>query len=128
MTLGEILRNLLTDRDITQKQLAENLHIGASTLGNYIQDNREPDYNTLKILANYFNVSTDFLLDHRSGIAVSHFEDELLSVFRAMSPEQQELYLQQGKLFYAHYLKNKPPQRKLRIADSKPKYKGGGKK
>ena len=97
VSFGDILRNLLSDRGITQKQLAKNLNIAASTLGNYIQDSREPDFKTLKQLADYFQVSIDYLLYHRSPKADPHMEDELLCIFRSLPRDQQELYLEQGK-------------------------------
>lgn len=97
MSFGDILRNLLSDRGITQKQLAKNLNIAASTLGNYIQDSREPDFETLKQLADYFDVSVDYLIGHRSKKADTHMEDELLCIFRSLPIDQQELYIEQGK-------------------------------
>ena len=117
MTLGDILRNLLEERDMTQKQLADELSIGASTLGNYVQSVREPDYTTLKCLADYFSVSTDYLLDHRTGQAVSFKEDELLRVFRSLNKEQKDLYIEQGKLFIAQ--KAKRERANLMRCDSK---------
>ncbi|MCL2820278.1 MAG: helix-turn-helix domain-containing protein [Oscillospiraceae bacterium] len=98
MSLGEMLRNLLDEWDITQKELASNINIGASTLGNYMQDIREPDYEVLKILASYFNVSTDYLLEHKTNQITSINEDELIRIFRNLSVDQQELFIQQGKL------------------------------
>lgn len=97
MKFGDILRSLLENRDITQKQLAKELNIAPTTLGNYFRNDREPDFETLKILAKYFNVSTDYLLDFRSGKTATHTEDELLRVYRFMTPEQKEMYLEQGK-------------------------------
>lgn len=38
MSLGENLRNLIDERDMTQKELAKILNIAASTLGGYIQE------------------------------------------------------------------------------------------
>jgi len=101
MGLGEILRNLLDEKDITQKQLADMLNVGASTLGNYIQNTREPDYITLKRLANYFDVSIDYLLGNRTPLAACSQEDELLRVFRSLSDDQQDLLIEQGKLLIA---------------------------
>lgn len=106
MSFGDILRELLNDREITQKQLATNLNIAASTLGNYIQDSREPDFETLKQLADFFDVSIDYLLEHRSKKASTHSEDELLNIFRAMTTEQQAIYLDQGKIVIKHNKKN----------------------
>jgi len=102
MSLGEVLRNLLDERDVTQKQLADILNIGASTLGNYMQDTREPDYEMLKCIAEYFDVTIDYLLEHRTNQTISPHEDELLRVFRALTKEQQELYIEQGKQFVIH--------------------------
>jgi len=98
MTLGEILRSLIADIDLTQKELAKNIRVAASTLGNYIQDIREPDFATLIKLADYFGVTTDYLLDHRAGYAINHCEDELLRVFRSLTLDQQSLFLDIGKL------------------------------
>ncbi|MDR3314191.1 MAG: helix-turn-helix domain-containing protein [Oscillospiraceae bacterium] len=97
MLFGDILRSLLEENDLTQKQLSENLHIAASTLGNYVQNLREPDFMTLKQLADYFNVSIDYLLDYRRTNAATRSEDDLLRVFRQLPPEQQEIFLAQGK-------------------------------
>lgn len=110
MSLGEILRNLMDERDITQKKLADSLNVGASTLGNYIQNTREPDYDMLRALANYFNVSTDYLLEHEANENLSHHENELLRIFRALTCDQQELFIKQGKLFITHNNKKESPQ------------------
>ncbi len=99
MKFGDILRSLINDRNITQKQLASDLNIAPSTLGNYIQDSREPDFQTLKDIANYFNVTVDYLIDNRSPYTQSRNEEEILRIYRALSPEQQDLYLEQGKAF-----------------------------
>ena len=93
---------------MTQKQLADDLKIAASTLGNYIQNTREPDYELLKSIADYFHVTTDYLLDHKSTNTISHQEDELLRVYRMLGKDQQELFVEQGKMLYTHfYKKNK---------------------
>ena len=104
MSLGEVLRNLLDERDVTQKQLADSLNIGASTIGNYIQNIREPDYEVLRNLADFFDVSIDYLLEHRSKKCVSEsgYEDELLRLFRVLTNEQQEFFIEQGKLLITH--------------------------
>ena len=99
MTFGDILRALLEERNITQKQLAADLSIAPSTIGGYAQNVSEPDFETLKRLAKYFGTSTDYLLDYRTGHTASHQEDEILRIFRTLSAEQKELYIEQGKAF-----------------------------
>ena len=64
MRLGDILKELLDLHGMTQRQLAEALALSSSALGNYVQGTREPDYNTLIRIADFFQVTTDYLLDH----------------------------------------------------------------
>ena len=97
MKFGEILKGLLEEREMSQKQLADELKLLAPTLGRYVRNDREPDIETIKIIAKYFGVSTDYLLDCQTGKTVSHMEDEMLRVFRSMTPEQQEMCVEQGK-------------------------------
>lgn len=101
MVFGDILRNLIEEKSITQKELGNQLNIAPSTIGNYVRNLREPDYQTLKQIAAYFNVSTDYLLDYHCNevITESHREDELLRIFRALNDQQKDFYLAQGKLF-----------------------------
>ena len=55
---------------------------------------------TVKPVAKYFDVSLDYLLDfERSEITNTQTEKELLRIFRTLTPEQQELYIEQGKTF-----------------------------
>jgi len=105
VTLGEALKILLEERNITQKQFADSFNISASTISNYIQNIREPDYETLKRFADYFDVTTDYLLDRRTSKSVSHEEDELLRVFRALPKNLQKPFIEQGKALSAHIRK-----------------------
>ena len=99
MTFSEKLRILIDERELTQKNLASDLRIPASTLGGYVQGTSEPDFATLKLFVRYFNVSSDYLLDIPDEPAKSDKENELLRIFRTLSRDQQELFLEQGKAF-----------------------------
>lgn len=57
MRFGDKLRMLIEEQGIAQKQLAQDLNIAPSTMGNYIQNTREPDFETVKLFAGYFNVT-----------------------------------------------------------------------
>ena len=106
MIFSERLRMLIEEKDITQKQLAKDLCIPVSTLGGYVQGTSEPDFQTLIIIARYFNVSTDYLLDNCIGCVKSSAENDLLRIFRCLSPQQQELYIEQGRAFIKINSKN----------------------
>ena len=62
MTFGERLKQLMDEKEVTQKEVSENLNIAISTFNGYANDYREPDFSTLISLAKYFDVSADFLL------------------------------------------------------------------
>ena len=112
MNFGDTLRGLLEEREITQKQLAADLNAAPSTIGGYVQNSSEPDFAMLKLLAQYFGVTTDYLLDCRSGHTVSQQEDELLRIFRALSAEQQEICVAQCRVFLRvrHREQGEPPR------------------
>lgn len=93
------MRQLMEENDINQRQLAQQLNISAPALGNYVRNLREPDYETLKKIAAYFHVSTDYLLNFQQPQSGAHDDRRLLHLFHAMTAEQQEIFLEQGKIF-----------------------------
>ncbi|MDR1892152.1 MAG: helix-turn-helix domain-containing protein [Oscillospiraceae bacterium] len=99
MNFGERLRALIEERGITQKALAEQLNIAASTVSSYVQNTREPDFETLKRLARYFEVTPDYLLAFHTDRTTNPLENELKRVFGSMTKEQQRVYIEQGKVF-----------------------------
>ena len=71
MKFNEKLRMLIEEKNITQKQAAIDLNIAPSTMGGYVQGTSEPDFDTLKKILFYFNVSADYLL----GIPESNIDN-----------------------------------------------------
>ena len=105
MTFADKLRSLIEEHNITQKQLAMHLSIAPSTLGNYVQGVREPDFKTLVELAKYFKVSIDYLLDYNPGKSTTSQENELLHIYRSMDNKDKTIFLEQGKVFLRVKLK-----------------------
>ena len=62
MNFGDILFQLRTERGIYQKQLAEYLSVSIGTISNYENGVHCPDLNMLCRIAEYFDVSADYLL------------------------------------------------------------------
>lgn len=62
MTTGEIIAKLRNKNKISQSALANDLHIGQSTLAMYEKNKRKPSLEMLSAIADYFNVTTDYLL------------------------------------------------------------------
>lgn len=59
---GIRLKNLIKEKDITQKDFARDFDITQATVSRYIKGNRIPNSAMLKKLADYFKVSTDYLV------------------------------------------------------------------
>lgn len=62
MTLGQKLKKLRTEKGLTQKDLADQLHVTFQTVSKWESDTNEPDIATLKELAKFFDCSFDYLL------------------------------------------------------------------
>lgn len=62
MTFGERLKNLRESEGLKQTELAEKLNLTSAALSQYEKGVREPNSEMLKKIADYFDVSTDFLL------------------------------------------------------------------
>ena len=60
--LGKRLRELRVEKGLTQKQLAEKLNLNSVTYLHYEKSQREPPLSVLADMAEFFDVSTDFLL------------------------------------------------------------------
>ena len=62
LTFGERLKKLRLERNLTQEALAEKLQIVKSTIAKYEKNTREPEFEILIKIADFFNTSTDYLL------------------------------------------------------------------
>lgn len=60
--LGGKIKDLRKDNSITQEELAKNIGVSTSMVGMYETNARKPSYEVLIKIANYFGVSTDYLL------------------------------------------------------------------
>ena len=66
------LRNLRREKRLTQNDLAKILNVSNGTIAMWETNKREPDLEMINKIANFFNVSTDILLDrHRNVTPVS---------------------------------------------------------
>lgn len=94
---GDILKKLRTDAGLKQSELAENLSISASAIGMYEQNRRNPDPDTIKKIAEFFNVSTDYLLQHNTNSGTKTLEDEFPEGIDVLMRAKEELTPAQKK-------------------------------
>lgn len=108
------LTKLRKAKDITQEQLAELVGISRSAVSLYEIDKREPDFDTLKTLAKFFDCSSDFLLG-LTDIKKAHIDDaaanrippdlspETYAIIQAEGMQYRYLILQIMTLFPCFY-------------------------
>jgi len=80
------LKQLRKDKNLTQYQIAKILNIAISTYSGYEIGTSEPNLNTLIKLADYFNVSLDYLLEHKTNsfLDYGHISQEQEQAFTLM--------------------------------------------
>ena len=61
-SFGKTLKTLRNSRNISATKLSEDLNIHRGSLSNWETGRRTPDSEMLLKIANYFNVSVDYLL------------------------------------------------------------------
>lgn len=84
MTFGQRLRSLRLGRGLTQKECGKQFQLSESAIGMYERDQREPSLELVKRIADYFEVTIDYILgrDHYISegraryTAADHWTDE----------------------------------------------------
>ena len=98
MSFSINLRTLLSEKSLTQKVIAENFNTTQQTVSRWLNGQNEPDITTLIKLADFFEVSVDYLLGRENDYAIiksssaptlTKTQTELLSVFNLLSEEDQ---------------------------------------
>lgn len=119
MEFGERLRDLREEKNLTRHMLASKLNVSYSTVSKYETNIRFPDKETLVALADFFDVSLDYLLC-RSNIrdtadkTLSKCKEQFLvnssgnsySTDEGLSPEAIE-EIEKFKEFLQHKYRNK---------------------
>ena len=115
MNIGDTLKNLRKEQNLTQSQLAQELNIGQATIAGYENNSREPRIINLIAYANYFQCSVDFLIGREddfgnilmppqkqkfSSPTLSPSESKLLQIFSVLEPEHQLQILEYAQYFF----------------------------
>lgn len=62
MNFCDRMKELRSQRKLSQRELARALNLGYSTIAMYENGKRKPDIETLEAICDYFNVSMDYML------------------------------------------------------------------
>ena len=76
---GTILSTLRRSHNLSQAELGKIIYVSGATISNYENNTHLPDVPKLVSLANYFNVSTDYLLGlSTSALTIDFYEKQFL--------------------------------------------------
>ncbi len=96
MDFGQRLKSLRDEKAVTQEELSNYLGVGRPTIAGYETKGKQPSFEILKKIANFFNVSIDYLLgrtDMRQLIKEQKksdsTSDEISKEIYNLSPESQ---------------------------------------
>lgn len=88
LNFGERLIQIREERDVSRKELAEQLGIPYTTLRNYETGKREPGHKTLIQLSRIFNVSCDYLLGVETPAKdIAPLQQELIAATEGMAED-----------------------------------------
>lgn len=58
----ERLKELRNEKELSQTELAKELKVSQRSISSWETGFRQPDFETLRLIAEYFDVTTDYLL------------------------------------------------------------------
>lgn len=76
MPFKDMLKRLREERGLSQDELARLTQLSKSTISMYENGNREPKFETLEVIADFFNVDMNTLLDKKQPIMVLTQQEE----------------------------------------------------
>jgi len=102
-TLGDRLKSLRKERQLTQSELAEELHLTRYQISNYETNQVEPGLEAIINYCKFFNARADFLLgldeDFDNANLEQHTIQQIVRSANRLSPEKRNRYLNQVRLY-----------------------------
>lgn len=111
---GENVRILRTLKGLSMKELGDVLGVASSTISNWENNRKEPNFEMLQKISIYFNTSTDRLLNNKIGdsevlpnedrkIIVERLAKDLYESYKSI-PDKDKPLLENELIEYAKYL------------------------
>lgn len=98
--LGDILLELRKKNGHTQVELSKMLNIQQTSYSKYEKNQRQPDYETIKKIADFYGVTTDYLLERTNGI-----DNDITYYNNLLSNSEKERLLKMCELMFPNIKK-----------------------
>jgi len=111
MTSADIILSLIKERKLSAARVSRDTDISEVLFSQWKSGKQQPSPRYLAILANYFNVSIDYLLGKESASESPSIQDPQITILsraaRNMTAEQKDKLVEMAKLLYPEAFKEK---------------------
>lgn len=131
MEIGERIAYLRIEKGIYQKELAAYLNVSVATISNYEKGHHAPDLTTLGKIADFFGVTTDYLLGRtsyrfdpatlRRQVTVDLTMSDVINTFLELTPKSASAAIEYARLLLATQTQPPNPPQKKRKGKGKSK-------
>lgn len=91
-TIGDRIKEILDIRGIQAKELADAIGVSEQAMSNYINNKRNINTDLAVNIANYLNVTTDYLLNNKNDSYKNEIE-EVATLFEKLDDEEKQALL-----------------------------------
>lgn len=104
MEIGSRLAELRKKHNLSQKKFSELLNISSGAVGMWETDKRKPDLDMIVVLADFYNVTTDYILCRDSTFPITETKkklsqpaQKLISTFSQLNEDNQDILIGKAK-------------------------------
>ncbi len=125
MLTGSRILEMLKEQGLSQRQLADALHLDPATVNGYIHGRRYPDCATLALIASFLHTNMDYLLGNTGirsypELSLSPEEDTLVSSYRSMDEDCKMILIELAATLHTHSSSSRQMPSGRQTAVSKP--------
>lgn len=118
MEIGHAISLLRHEKEISQKQLANDLNVSPGLIGLWETNKRTPSLESFILLIDYFSVSADLLLEKDRKLTPNQYQNnvailssgvqKILDTFHLLNEDNQDILIGEAKkMLKAQYLEEK---------------------
>ncbi|MEI3337600.1 MAG: helix-turn-helix transcriptional regulator [Clostridium sp.] len=115
--INKRIRELRIEKELTQEDIAKMLNKSTNNISQYETGKRQPDINTIIKIAEYFNVSIDYLMGRtetreladdfiKKNLKLTDDEKKILSQYRNLNKEGEKQAKEYLEYLAQKYIKN----------------------
>ncbi|WP_243526865.1 helix-turn-helix domain-containing protein [Bacillus pseudomycoides] len=112
--IGEIIKKLRREKNITQEQLGNAIGVSKMAISYFEKGKKAPGRETLEKIADYFNITTDYLLGRSDDSELTEYESKvvteegnnIIKLIETLPKEERQKAWEQLEM-YVNYIKSK---------------------